>query len=60
LGLVWIVVEIRGTFLADLWRIGYRFNAWLSAQVSYRYQLEDFDDEGFVYDVALHGALVEF
>ncbi len=35
--------------------------AWASsAQAGYRYLLEDFDDDGFVYDVALHGPLVGF
>jgi hypothetical protein len=38
--------------------LGYEFNDWFSAQAGYRYLLEDFDDDGFVYDVALHGPLV--
>jgi hypothetical protein len=31
-----------------------------SAQAGYRYLLEDFDDDGFIYDVALHGPLIGF
>jgi hypothetical protein len=31
-----------------------------SAQAGYRYLLEDFDDDGFVYDVALYGPLGGF
>ncbi len=40
--------------------LGYQVNDWFSAQAGYRYLLEDFDDDGFVYDVALHGPLIEF
>lgn len=40
--------------------LGYQVNDWFSAEAGYRYLLEDFDDDGFIYDVALHGPLVGF
>lgn len=38
--------------------LGYRFNDRFSALVGYRYLDVDFEDGGFIYDVALHGPLL--
>ena len=35
--------------------VGYKFKDWFSAELGYRYLEVDYKDDGFVYDVSMHG-----
>jgi len=40
--------------------IGYRFKEWFSAELGYRVLDVDYDDDGFVYDLTMHGPMAGF
>ncbi len=40
--------------------IGYRFKEWFSAELGYRVLDVDYDDDGFVYDLTMHGPIAGF
>jgi len=40
--------------------VGYRFKEWFSAELGYRVLDVDYDDDGFVYDLTMHGPMAGF
>lgn len=42
----------------ELGTLGYDFNERLSARAGYRYLSVDYENDGFVWDVDIHGAIV--
>ena len=43
--------QVQGT-------LQYKFNDWVTVEAGYRYLAVDYDDDGFVWDVAMQGPVI--